>query len=287
MMPSRPVIIAIVAFWLLTAGWFVVRDVGPSWRAGDPPPFTIELSDEAMRSVAPDRWTYTLNGHKSGTITTALVYEQADDTFELRAKCPEIKFLEGVVIQGYDDGVRVTREGELRGMRTAATVAVTGIGQRIQAKAELSAEVRGGQLERRLVLDAPGFGRFAPQLESTDPPRGSVLNPMHPVPRVTGLRPGQTWRQPLFDPRHDILKAAYDQSGFAKFFPLPSMPTTLNAQVLSAPQSLDWNGPHLCLVIEYRGDDDYVARTWVRMSDGAVLRQEAGGHGDMVVLQRE
>src|SRR5207248_7144782 len=35
-MPSRPFTLAIVAFWLLTAGWFVARDVLPAWRSGDP-----------------------------------------------------------------------------------------------------------------------------------------------------------------------------------------------------------------------------------------------------------
>jgi hypothetical protein len=294
-MPSRPVTLVIVAFWLFTAGWFVVRDIGPFGRTGDPPPYTIELSDEAMRTIVPDRWTCTLNGRKIGTVRTVLAYEPRDDTFEFRAKCPEIVFLEAdlplaghvrVLVKDYDDRVRVTREGELRAMETSATLTVEGIGPLLAAKVELAAEVRRGRLERRALLEARGIGRYAPTLKSTDPPRGTVLNPMHPVPKITGLRPGQTWRQPLTDPRTDILRAALAQLP-VKVPLLPEAPAALTALVLPEPRTLDWNGSQLCFVIEYRGDEDYVARTWVRISDSAVLRQEAGAHGETVVLQRE
>jgi hypothetical protein len=291
MMPSRPVIIAIVAFWLLTAGWFVARDFTSAGRPGDPPPFTIELSDEAQPMTVPERWTCTLNGRKIGTMSTTLSYQPTDDTFELRAKSAEISFLEldlpreghvSMLVKDYDDRVRITREGEFRAMRTAATLSVKGIGQ---AKVDISAEVRGGRLERHLSFEVPGLVTYASTLEPTDPPRGNVLNPMHPVPRITGLHAGQTWRQPLIDPRIDILRAAAAQLPIK--LPLPELPRALAARVLPDPQPIEWNGTHSCLVIECRDDEDYVARTWVNIIDGAVLRQEAGAHGEMIVLQRE
>jgi hypothetical protein len=294
-MPSRPITVAIIAFWLFTAGWFVVRDIGPFGQTGDAPPYTIELSDEANRPIVPDRWTCTLNGHKIGTVRTLLAYEPRDDTFEFRAKCPEIKLLEAdlplagrvrVLVKDYDDRVRVSREGELRAMETSAMLTVEGIGPLLAARVELSAEVRRGRLERHALLEATGIGRYAPRLESTDPPRGTVLNPMHPVPKITGLQPGKTWRQPLTDPRTDILRAAFAQLP-VKVPLLPETPAVLTALVLPDQRLLDWNGPQSCFVIEYRGDEDYIARTWVRISDAAVLRQEAGAHGETVVLQRE
>ena len=48
-MPSRPVTLAIVAFWLLTAGWFVLRDMIPTWRTGNVdtlPQFDIPLGSQ-------------------------------------------------------------------------------------------------------------------------------------------------------------------------------------------------------------------------------------------------
>jgi hypothetical protein len=288
-MPSRPVTLVIVACWLVTAGWFVSRDVLPRWRAGEPPPYTIELADEALRQVVPTRWTFTINGAEVGTIRTALQYRESDDTFELSATCPAMTLAVvgpiEVVATDYDDGIRVTRDGELRAMHTAVRLAVRGLG--LQARFEMWAEVRNGRLERRAEFDAPGLGRSDLALDPTDVPRGSVLNPMHPVPRITGLRPGQEWRQPLTDPRSDIVRAVVARLAGSEAPNLSGAPDVLQARVLTEPQPVDWNGEsHVCLVVEYRGEE-HTARTWVRQSDGMVLRQEADAHGETLVLQRE
>src|SRR5262245_52600598 len=89
-MPSRPLVLAIAAFWLLTVGWFVARDVWPHWRPNEPPRFTIELADEALRQMAPVRWTFLRNGTKVGTIRTSLRYHDPDDTFELTAESGQL-----------------------------------------------------------------------------------------------------------------------------------------------------------------------------------------------------
>ncbi len=53
-----------------------------------------------------------------------------------------------------------------------------------------------------------------------------------------------------------------------------SEPDSLEAGVLENPEELIWNGAStMCLVIEYRGKNE-VARTFVRESDGLVIRQE-------------
>jgi hypothetical protein len=91
----------------------------------------------------------------------------------------------------------------------------------------------------------------------------------------------------LTDPRSDILRAVVARAlgGQAPSFAAP--PAALLAHVLQEPQVMEWNAEsHLCLVIEYRGEE-YTARTWVRQTDGIVLRQEADAHGETVVLQRE
>jgi len=51
---------------------------------------------------------------------------------------------------------------------------------------------------------------------------------------------------------------------------------------------LFWDGQDVpCLVIKYTGDGDVNARTWVRESDGLVLRQEARQGGDLLSLERD
>jgi hypothetical protein len=296
-MPSRSVSLAILAFWLLAAGWFVVRDVRPFNRSGEPPPYVIALADEALPNNVPFRWTCTLHGKKIGTVSTALVYKASDDAFELQARSPKLTFLElplsgngriTISANDYDDRVRVTRSGELRMMRTLVNLVIEGVTPAISARLILSAAVRNGRLERQFRLESPQIGQFEPVLESVDPPHGSMLNPMHPVVRITGLRPGQNWRQPLIDPRTDILRAALSQWLPGKAAPLPDPPRELAARVLPEADLLEWPGEsHWCFVIEYRDGEDYIARTWVRKTDGAVLRQEAGAHGETLVLQRE
>ena len=61
----------------------------------------------------------------------------------------------------------------------------------------------------------------------------------------------------------------------------------LYAEVASEPLGLLYKGDLVpCWVIEYRADQP-VARTWVRVSDGKVLRQEAFGMGENLALQRD
>jgi hypothetical protein len=296
-MPSRTITLAIVAFWLITAGWFVARDVWPHVRPGQPPPYTIELADEAMRQVVPVRWTFSRNGKEVGTIRTSLRYHEEDDSFELTAQFPELS-LAGVgpvelLAREYEDKVRVSRDGELRAMHTTLKLVMKGFGPELTGRAEVVAEVRHGWLERRFRLEAPGLGTFAPELEPAEPPQGRVLNPTHPVHRITGLRPGQSWRQPVADPRADIIRVVIARlAGGDQAAPVPgAAPEALAARVLSDPRPLKYEGvEHACLVIEYRGDfqgDEFTAHTWVRQSDGLVLLQEVAAHGETLVLQRE
>jgi hypothetical protein len=296
-MPSRPLTLAIVVFWLATVGWFFARDVWPHWRPGDPPPYTIELADEALRQMVPVRWTFLRNGTKLGTIRTNLNYNESDDTFELSAFSKELKlaglgFVE-IQAEDYNDLIRVTRDGELRAMTTDVKLVVSGLGPEFVGHAHIEARMRRGRLERQFRLEAPILGTFAPELEPAPPIRGSVLNPTHPINRINGLRPGQHWRQPLNDPRSEIIKLALGRlmnGGPAGSLP-ETAPVALAAEVLPQPQDLEWEGvAHPCLVIEYRGDlqgDEITARTWVRQSDGLVLRQEVEAHGEKLVLQRE
>jgi hypothetical protein len=289
-MPSRPVTIAIVTFWLLTTGWFVARDLVPKWRPGDPPPYTIEFADEVLNPV-PYRWICTLNGQKLGTIKTQVASEPAGDTFEFAATSAELilPVTRGLSIRltDFDDRVRVSRSGELRSLSSTGRVALQGPAISFAARFSLSANVNHGLLDRRIRLTYPPFGESAPVLEPVPAPRGEILNPMHPVPRITGLRPGLTWQQPIVDPRSDMIRAAIAKSPIGSLLPPPSAPNVLSARVLAQIESLVWEAQEQqCLVIEYTGDE-YTARTWVRQSDGLVLRQEAGGHGDRLVLQRE
>lgn len=292
-MPSRAITALIVAFWLATIGWFVSREVLPKWWAGEPPTYTIELADEANRHPIPNYWTLSYNGKNVGRLRTSLRYVEASDTFELSASSAELAFMENlnlfgvrfsIVIRDYDDRIRVSREGELRAMSTAAKLAVQSPAAHWEAPFQVKAWIEDGVLRRNGQLQIPGQKLLKIALEAGETPRGRILNPMHPVQRIVGLKPGQQWQQNVVDPRGEIIRAVVKQE---LHIDLPAPPSAMTAKVLSEVRPLKFNGElQSCWIIEYRGDDS-VARTWVRQSDGTVLRQEAEAHGETLVLQRE
>src|SRR5438552_4793099 len=303
-MPSRLLTLLILIFWLATTIWFVVRDMLPEWQKGDAPPFSIELADEAIRQVVPIRWKIVRDGEPIGTLRTQLRFVEADDVYEYAAECSDLPLFDaalplvgriGITARKYTDVLRVTREGELRGIETQIVLAVrSGTGPPLVARAELSAEVRRGRLQRRLRVTATGLGEFAPELEPAELIRGSVLNPLHPINRISGLKPGQHWRQPLVAPHEEIIRAALAKLPGAETVAAAirsDKPRWLDAAVQPATETIDWDrGEVDCLVIEYHADwhgEEFTARTWVRQSDGIVLRQEAIFQGQTLVLERE
>src|SRR5260370_38876736 len=44
-MPPRSIVAAVLLFWLGANGWMFYREVWPHWRSGEPPPYTIDLTE--------------------------------------------------------------------------------------------------------------------------------------------------------------------------------------------------------------------------------------------------
>jgi len=280
-MPSRLLILVIVTFWLATTAWFVAREVAPRFRSGDAPPYVIELADEALRNAPAIRWRLVRNGKDIGQVRTSMPYIEADDVFELKADTERIELGRigpiTVTVQKLSNVERVNHDGELRGLRTHVELEMAGA----VVSVDVTAEVKAGMIHRSCTLTSPA-GEIKPALEPVPYRRGSVVNTMHPVNRVKGIKPGQQWRVPLFDPLSDALRSAVPTGS------PDAAPQFLSAEVLAQPQELEFErAMHPCLVIEYSGPDDFSGRTWVRVADGLVLRQEARAHGDTLVLQRE
>jgi hypothetical protein len=272
------VTLGIVTFWLATTGWLFQRDLWPRLRPGQPPPYTIDLVDEARRAqAAPIRWTVFRDDQEFGYARTEVRFHEPDDTFELHCRF-ELKpaprgGLLPVHIQTVQSQYRITREGQLRAVAVDAHALLAGV----EVHGRVQGEVREQHFLPSVRIESPpGNVLYDKELDPVPvSARGSVLNPLHPLNRVTGLRPGQRWRMPLIDP----LAAAVRR------------PTTdvrfLDAEVLRGTEPLDWHGRAVpCLVIDYRGDDTR-ARTWVRLLDGLVLQQEVTLQGERLLLQRE
>ncbi len=288
-MPPRLVSLAIIVFWTTMTGWLLYREVWPRYRAGEPPPFSIDLTEEV--SALPISWTIFQKGERAGT-GQSQVLRMPDRTFELRSL---FRFdaidLKLPLLAGADEkpqvrklmcAYHVTDAGRLLGLSSSVILGFPIDPKQfaLDIELELHGEVSEGvlRLQPRGLLGGTEVKELASMLklvglgELQIPVRGSVLNPMHLLNRVPGLHLGQSWRVPLLDP---------GLSGAS----LAELEATVGQDLLS------WHdGMVPCYKIEYRepGNKQEVrAATWVRQRDGLVLRQDAGFGGREFVIQRD
>jgi hypothetical protein len=275
-MPPRWLALLIVVFWLGTTAWFVWRDLAPGWTAGQPPPYLIDLADEADKNAQHNVWYVVAEGaedERLGRAETWVKYFETEDVFELTMKLEEFKGsqrklqLGRLRLQTMVDTYRVTRAGALLEARSELTVDTTVLGQPVRGVVfKLAGKVQEGRFHPTCRLELATLDQEF-RLPAVDVSRyGSILQPLHPVNRIQGLRPGQTWRMPLFDPFADAASRLIDRG---------AEPVILTARVRPNPEPLPGQPEISCLVIDYDGADDSKPRTWVRASNGLVMRQEA------------
>jgi hypothetical protein len=291
-MPPRIAVAGIVAFWLATTGYIAYRDVWPRVFASGPPPVSIELADEARQNV-PAKWALYRNrkpGDKPiGRLTTQMKYLDADDAFQFTYRYSDLKFEQGDVTLAASEvvsEVKMTRAGELREQSMTGKVKLSIRGAEVlDGTIAVRGSVTNGVLTGRCELKSNLLGDIAEDLDPIPVPKnGQPLNPLQPVNRIGGVRGGLSWEVDESNPLQD---AVLDL--FKKKFRLPEQKQkkTLVAQVDREQQTLTVNGAEVsCWVIEYRRAEP-VARTWVRATDGKVLRQEAFEKGESLTFERE
>lgn len=295
-MPPRWLSILIVASWLGTTGWLGYQHLAPLFVADQAPPYTIDLEDE-VRQQGHIRWTVFYNDNPCLRAETWVEPDPAGDMFELhselhpyvgvspKAEGAASPFGGLVEIRKASSVYRVTRQGDLRAVRLDLSAVMGGA---VPADGSLAGEVRNGRFTGRVAASSPVFpgADFKSDLDPVAvPAHGSILSPMHPVNRITGLRPGQTWRLPLVDPVPTVI-AALARKYSAGLAPDAGGEAMVTAHVRPHTEPLPDADAAPCWVVDYQGGD-VTAATWVRASDGLVLRQEATRGGDRWVLQRE
>ena len=308
-MPSRFASAFIVLFWLAATGYVVHRDVWPRLFADAPPPIQIDLVDEATSRV-PVRWLIYRGDEKIGSLTTELRYEEADDTFWFDNEYRQISIpydvpglgVVTVYVPEVLSGVRVTRDGDLREQTLAGTIEVrVPAGPRFvtlaSAEADISGVVRDAVLYGHCRVDSSFGTSIDKELDPVPVPAGQVLNPMMPVNRLRGIRPGQRWVIRQVDPLARAMAAslnelAQDQSPLGRLSgPLGANQTPeLVATVRSRAEALTRrNGTTVdCWVIDYRsGPNAAEATTWVAVEGDRVIRQEARLLDDTLRFERE
>ncbi len=284
-MPSRPWILAIIAFWIGTTGWTLYRDLWPRFKARDAPPFTIDLAEEAGGEHTAATWAVRWRGQRVGGAKTWVQRHAPDDSYELHSKYKFHSFRIGVVeVQKMDSMHRVSKDGELREVRANVTIAIAGFAEQMEATA--TGTVSDRRLTPRLQITSP-LGNRQLEMDPVEvPAHHSMLSPLLPWNRLSDIQPNQRWQITVFDPLSDSLAAA-----------LPGMSGGQRIMEAGVREETDEDYWYVrgektpCHVIEYRGDD-MKALTWVRKSDGLVLRQEAIRHEgtaqeERLALERE
>jgi len=269
-MPSRSIVGAILLFWLGMTAWYVVHErLLPGMRDDAPAPFRIELTDEVGVSTINWKVLFRKEAVGRGRTETKML---ADRTFELSShfRFDHLSPTKNVDVKLFSTAYRVDREGNLLGVSARATVETHGLA----VSMEMNDEVENGKLTIHPKVLIGEEKVNAPSIGPIDMSRrGSILNPMHPMNRLPGLRVGQHWQVPLFDPVEST-------SGAAALAGLTaSGPKELEAEVTAA--DFEWDGqPTPVFKIDYRepGKDRILAGTWVRRSDDLVLQQWAN-HG--------
>jgi hypothetical protein len=287
-MPPRWLSILIVVFWLTTSVLFFRREWWPYLEPDAPPPFTIELVDEA-RDAVPGTWKVSRNGEHILIAKTNVDHNATENTFTLWAEFqpPFGKAAKptagALAIRHMSSRYRVTPEGRLLHLDASAAASYlppfgatrTPVGGTI----ELSGDVTNGKFNGTYHVELEGVVNQSGKVSVPVSSQGAVLLPMHPVKHIHGLKPGQRWRVPVVDPLDDLL-AAVVPGGRRD-------PTYLDAVVLPESRHLTWgNQEQECLVVEYTGEE-MSARTWVRRSDGLVLQQEVTKSDDTWILRRD
>ncbi|MCE9565568.1 MAG: hypothetical protein K8U57_26395 [Planctomycetes bacterium] len=290
-MPTRRSIALILAFWVSVTSYVLYRDVVPVMFASGPPPIAIDLADEAAQNI-PIRWTLTWNGKPAGKLTTQMRYIDSDDTFRFTNDYRGFRYEANgvaVVIPDLRNVTRISRAGDLREQSGDGKMEVYLGDLRIgEATASVVGKVIDGQLIATCEVKS-AFGNMTKTLDPVPVPSGLPLNPLQPVNRIAHLAPGREWIVHENNPLDDALATLARQKAAEFGLQLPETKTgPLRAQVLGSEQTLGWHTHEVsCWVIEYRRDGELVAKTWVRVTDGKVLKQEAFKKGENLSIVRD
>jgi hypothetical protein len=299
-MPSRWFSVVIVLGWLATTSWLVYTEFLPLLLPGTPPAFAIDLVEEVRLQPLVSRWV-ALRHAKGKTERVFLVQLSVerleDDDFEMGAKYTPHTIgrkknapasINGVVIRRYESTYRVNSAGDLLGVHMSIAGEVT---QVLPFSADITGKVRQGKMALKINYSFLG-SQDSFTSEAFDVPRGgSMLMPLHPVNRVSGLRLGKQWTMAQINPM-DLIRSALDKKIKVPDFlfgkPGPKyLHATVRNQFESFTNEGRESGP--CFVVDCRDLDEAEKNltTWVEVKTGRVIRQEVWLHGEHWELVRE
>jgi hypothetical protein len=309
-MPPRSVTGAIVVFWLAVAGLFLYQDVWPRFRPAEPELFPIDLITEAGRQSDPTSWSVSRNGGEVYVASTDWRYRADADTFESLGQLWRKEFTVPEPIRA-EMPPGLPRLEEIEIPSSSYRVPRTGPMDKIEVKTKFRIPGRDGKPGVDLQVEiegAPKAGWFTPTVKLSNAqvmggapppwlpppredeavavsPRGIVLNPLHPVRKISDLREGQRWTVTVLDPLGiaPLLAAQPAEKDGADPRAPHRLTCILAAQVLPGLKPALYDGrEHPCRVIACVNEEGPVSsmKMWVRTTDNMVLKHEAELWGD-------
>ncbi len=269
-MPSWPIRGLLLALWLGGLAWHAAVEWRPFDRA-ERLTFRELLGDRPSDETA--TWRLLLDGAVAGEATTSTeTLPEGGHSIKTAAT------LDGKLIAGMGDHrarlsteARVSPFGRLREFHAAAQL--DGAGLRVA----LVGTVVGAELEIRVESSTPplpeGFrGPFKGPYDDRTPLAGAFA----PLDRLPGLAVGRRWTTRAFDPMQFIGPRL---PGLA-----PKDTPTMHEVV--GVETVRWaDAATDCFVVEDR-QGAAVGKTYVRRTDGLVVRQEARQGRSTIVLER-
>jgi hypothetical protein len=293
--------LAIVAFWAATTAWFFSRDLWPRFFADDRPPFSVNLEEETKAPPLPayfitqhidgqlervghaaTAWDLYINGETAGEVLTLVRNADGHDgSYEVFTN-QRLKNLRSLIrgiplaeaIQGratVENRIRVTPTGELLEMEAHALIDISSP-QHLPLEVHVNGKLDSGWFSAAGTLQSK-LGKVELKGEPVEMRTSQgFFDPTRPWGRLYDLQENRTWRVIYFNPALDSLMHSVTalMPGLGRQLQMP----VLEGGVRSGTEDLLWDSRETpCQVIEYRGEGTS-GKTFVRKSDGLVLRQE-------------
>jgi hypothetical protein len=268
-MPSRWMCFAILGLWLFATASLVRREVLPRWVVGPAP--SLKSLAKGLELPAPSRWAILALDAKGGELKVGQIDSEAARDGEWVTLTSRVALQAGAILQGtplrvdadvelaIHSETKLDSSGELASMKATVSEAEGG-----HVWMTLTADRRGGRIE--LAADgAEGAIRFRESFPYTS--SGQLQQTFGPVENLRGLVVGQSWESRVVNPL------------------APGAPAKARVEV-RARKVIRWQGKLVETLEVVTEMKPFQARTWVRPTDGVILRQEVPIPFVKLILER-
>jgi len=283
-MPAARYQMGIMLLWLLTTAWFVKDEVLPFVNDSDVGYETILSSRQADETTY---WSIDLDGQYAGRARTR-VRPGADGTTTVLAVL-KLDNLQTISRHPKRRSGRAHHVSGAEGLELRSTLRVSADGhlsaidlEVLMSEASIFVALHGVADQGVLHFQVEGLEEIPAIPRTFDyamPEDAILLERLAPVDRIPGLYLGRSWTTRSVNPIAAL-------PGPLKWL-LGGDPVEVIHNRVTATDALDLGGQHvICHVVEQR-QDRLIGKTWVRVTDGRVLRRTFQLAGMTMTLNRK